>query len=225
MQVTLSAAIEHINEHGALLVYPIKNRPNLPSLWKCFYPRTEMIWDWSAEGSDKVAYLWHLRTDIALSQEVVYTKWISGRATFLSRDLFTALVSYVSQQPSLSLHEASKEVLSALEDDSPLATKALRDVTGLTGKFFESRFQKALRELWSKLLIVGCGEADEGGFPSLMVGASKLIFEDLWEESERLSFSEREEILLKYIPSSSNLSGHLKRFIAKASPSSTPNKL
>lgn len=214
MKVSISNAIDAINEHGLLLVYPIKNRPRLPSLWSTFFPRTEMIWDWSAEGSDKVANLWHLRTEIAVSGEVVYTKWVSGRATFISKDLFVALLSCVLAC-ELFLSDPAKEVYSALEDDSPQATKALREATGLAGKFYESAFQKALRELWRKLLIVGYGEVDEGGFPSLAVGATSLLFEELWDKASRLLPSCRDETIEKYLSGTSPFSSHFKRWASK----------
>ncbi len=40
-----------------------------------------------------------------------------------------------------------------------------------------------MSELWMRLLIVGYGERDDGAFPPLLVGASQLLFEDLWAES------------------------------------------
>ena len=46
--------------------------------------------------------------------------------------------------------------------------------------------------LWAKMLIVGFGEVEEGGFPSLAIGASRVLFEDQWEESLALSDEQRE---------------------------------
>ena len=41
-----------------------------------------------------------------------------------------------------------------------------------------------MRPLWERMLIVGTGEVEEGGFPSLAVGATELIHEPLWLEAE-----------------------------------------
>ena len=40
-----------------------------------------------------------------------------------------------------------------------------------------------MRELWERLLIVGVGEVDDGAFPSLAVGATEVLFEELWEQA------------------------------------------
>ncbi len=37
-----------------------------------------------------------------------------------------------------------------------------------------------MKELWSRLLIMGVGEVDDGAFPSLNMSATRLRFEDLW---------------------------------------------
>jgi hypothetical protein len=42
-----------------------------------------------------------------------------------------------------------------------------------------------MRELWERGLVVGAGEEDEGGYPSLSVGATELLFEDLWKASSQ----------------------------------------
>jgi hypothetical protein len=41
-----------------------------------------------------------------------------------------------------------------------------------------------MRPLWERMLVVGAGEAEEGGFPSLTVGATELLFEPLWTASD-----------------------------------------
>ena len=55
------------------------------------------------------------------------------------------------------------------------------------GRFNEAAYQRALKELWTRLLIVAYGEVDEGAFPSLAIGATRLIFEDLWNEAKELT--------------------------------------
>ncbi|WP_305809091.1 hypothetical protein, partial [Staphylococcus epidermidis] len=53
----------------------------------------------------------------------------------------------------------------------------------------------ALQELWNRLLIVAFGEVDEGAFPSLAIGATKWIFEDLFREARELKVSEAEQVI------------------------------
>ena len=46
--------------------------------------------------------------------------------------------------------------------------------------------------LWSRLLIVG--EVDDGAFPSLAVGATELVFEDLWLSRAKVSADSRKPL-------------------------------
>lgn len=196
---SLKSAVKLINQHGALLVFPIKTSLTVPSLWKCFHPRTTMNWDWSDDGSDRVPQLWHLREELSRSRKVVYVKWYQGRATFFSFDVFTALLSMVATLPDplAGLDHAALRVYRALQEDSPLPTKALRDLSGLHGKEHEAEFQRALKKLWQRSLITGYGEVEEGGFPSLAVGCSQLLFEDQWDRAKTISSEQREDMLKK----------------------------
>jgi len=77
-------------------------------------------------------------------------------------------------------------VLRLLEDDSPLSTKELKKRAKLEGRFQETAYNRALKELWKRLLIVGFGEVDDGAFPSLAMGASEVMFEQLWRDAGTL---------------------------------------
>jgi hypothetical protein len=70
-----------------------------------------------------------------------------------------------------------------LEESSPQSTKVVRREAGLRGKQGERVWQRSLNELWAALLLVGTGEVDDGAFPSLEIGATRLIFEELWDEA------------------------------------------
>jgi hypothetical protein len=195
--MSIKKAIEKINEGGGLLVFPLDNRPDPQSLWSKLYPKSEMRWEWDTSGDDRVVRLWHLRTELSLCKKVVYTKWFSGRATFFSLPVFQALLAELAfpKESTRSLPEAARTVLRVLEEDSPLSTKQLKKETGLKGKDQESAYNKALKSLWERGLIVGFGEVDDGAFPSLAIGASQLLFDDLWEEAKSLSPAKTEKIL------------------------------
>ena len=197
---TKATAISSINKSGALLVFPIKGKSSMPSLWSIFYPGTKMSWDWSEDGDNRVGTLWHLRSKLSTSDRVIYSKWFKNRATLLSFELFAALLSLVSRRSisELKLSEDAQTILNVLNDDSPLASRELKRMCVLDGKENNSRFEKAIKQLWLKFLIVGYGEVEEGGFPSLAVGSTKLLFEDLWDESKNISDQERREVISKY---------------------------
>lgn len=178
-------AIKRIEKHGLLLVYPVNNRAEPRSLWSEFFPDSEMRWEWDSAGDDRVAALWHLKTELSGSGQVVYAKWYRGRATFFSKSFFVDLLSDLggaSLDPRQLSAEARK-ILETLESDSPLSTKDLKLATDLRGKFFATTYERALRELWRRLLIVGFGEFEDGAFPSLAIGATRHLFEELWREA------------------------------------------
>ena len=86
--------------------------------------------------------------------------------------------------PGAGLGPESRQLLGLLEENSPQSTRSLRAEADLTGKPLEAVYARALKELWTRLLIVGTGEVDDGAFPSLAIGATKLLFEDLWATRE-----------------------------------------
>lgn len=214
------SAVSHVNKMGIVLVFPIKNAKEPPSLWSHFFPRREMRWEWSEDGDTSVAGLWHLRARLARSGEVVYTKWFGGRATVFSREVFGATLSLVSRLPDplTGLSPESRRVLEALEEDSPQGTKRLRAVTEFDGRENEGAFNKATRPLWQRFLLVGAGEEEEGGFPSLSIGATKLLEEDLWDESKLLNDAAREQTIAKRLPRGSPFLTQLRKLERALTP-------
>ncbi len=186
--MNLRSAVSHVNRHGMLLVFPVKNGKEPRSLWSEFYPRKSLSWEWDDSGQSEVFELWHLREHLSRSGKVVYTKWWQGRATLVSRELFPSLVRALNPElPEIhGLSFVAREILDLLLEDSPISTKQLKKLADLQGRENEARYNRALKELWSRLLIVGYGEVDEGAFPSLAIGAAELIFEDLWQQALEL---------------------------------------
>lgn len=219
--MNLKSAIKAINEHGMLLVFPMDNRPEPKSVWSVSYPRSKMRWEWDDDGDDRVGKLWHLRAELSLSGEVVYTKWFRGRATVFSRPAFTALLAGYMAGGTEGVSARAREILGILTADSPQSTKALRKATGLTGKQNERLYEGALKELWTRLLIVGYGEIEEGAFPSLAMGATRAIFEDLHTEARTMdaaAAAKGREDLFKKVP----LAGKFYEKTAPAAPAPKP---
>ncbi len=176
--MNLSKACEAIDKNGMLLVFPINNQKEPKSLWHEFYPRSEMRWEWDDGGDDRVMKMWYGMKKLSKDKRVVYCKWYQGRATFFSREVFSALRSYLDPQRQ-KLSRQAQEMLEILESDSPVSTKQLKKLTDLQGKDNERIYQKAIKSLFQRLWIVGFGEVDDGAFPSLAVGAASLLYEDL----------------------------------------------
>lgn len=192
--LTKSKAIKAIEKNGMLLVYPVKNKAEPKSLWSELLPRKEMVWDWTDEAGSEVAEMWRLRENLSRSGEVVYAKYLQNRATFFSKSRFIELLrekndfkrmqkigedAYIRE----TFTREAQTLLEVLLSDSPLSTKQIKVAADMRGKFYERAYEKAMKELWQRLWIVGYGEIDDGAFPSLAVGATKLLFEDLWTEA------------------------------------------
>jgi hypothetical protein len=215
MRANMKGGVEAIEKDGILLTYPIDNRPEFPSLWSRFYPKSEMRWEWDESGDDRVANLWHLRMELSRSSKVVYAKWFRGRATFFSRAIFVDLLSALGttrlSPRELGFGDEARLVLETLEMDSPLSTKQLKAATDLRGKAYERVYERAMRSLWDKLAIVGFGEVDDGAFPSLAVGATKNLFEDLWEEAQATDPAEAKERIEKKLGAESPFFRHFEK--------------
>ncbi len=195
-------AIQEINQNGILLVFPINNRKHPLSLWSQFYPRSKMEWNWDNDGDDRVGQLWGLMKKLSDCREVIYSKWYQGRATFFSRSLFTALLKLRQQQndSNSELSKTARMLLEVLESDSPLSTKQLKKLADLQGKANEKFYQRGMKELFKNFHIVAFGEVDDGAFPSLAIGSTHNLYEDLWNESRNLSFSQAMAIVDRYMP-------------------------
>ena len=202
-----------IATHGALLLYPIDNRPQPRSLWHVLHPRSAMRWAWDEGADARVVKLWQLREQLARERRVVYTKWFKGRATFFSRDLFAALLSALRERPWQLSSEAS-DLLALLDEDSPQSTKLLRRSAGLSGRHGERVWTRALRELWERLLIVGTGEVDDGAFPSLAIGATRWIFEGLWEQAGAGPSPQQARLIARVLSPATSFGLHWQRVLA-----------
>lgn len=175
-----------VDEHGFLLLFPQANQQTPQSIWSLLYPSIPLRWEWDDSADNRIVQLWQVREELARSRDVIYGKFYQGRATFFSRKVFTCLLALKGPWDFSFPNPISRQVLEALEMDSPLSTKQLKEVTGLKGKLLEGTFHKALRDLWENFLVVGLGEIDDGAFPSLAHASTHVVFEDLWQEAQSM---------------------------------------
>lgn len=192
-------AIQAINRDGVVLVFPIDNKKDPHSLWFELHPKTKMKWEWDDSGDTKVFDLWHLKTQLSTTREVVYTKWFRNRATYFSKELFTACLCISIHNPP-TLTRESKEIIEALRMDSPLSTKQLKEAVSLQGKMLEGLFNKSMKKLWDSFQIVAWGEFEDSSFPSLGLGASQTLFEELWEKAENMKPTQAQKIINEKMP-------------------------
>lgn len=192
--------IKAIEEEGCLLVFPQENRKEPRSIWSVLYPRTKMRWEWDSEGDNRVGELWVLREELSRSHQVVYSKWYQNRATFFSKEVFVSLLAYFgTSSGKVPLSKDSQEALDSLLMDSPQSTPVLKENLGLRGKLLESHYNRTLKPLWNYLHLVGFGETESSSFPSLNIGASATLFEELWLESQKIPEGKAETRILKVL--------------------------
>jgi hypothetical protein len=215
----IADATAAINQAGALLVFPLDNRKEPASLWSHFYPRSTMKWEWDDSGDNRVADLWHLKTELSTTQKVVYTKWFRGRATYFSKLLFVPLLRTLNlDSPDSGLSTQARQILRILEGESPLSTKEIKRQASLQGREFEPTYERAMKELWSRCLIVAFGEVDDGAFPSLAVGATRVLFEDLWSQAWRLDPSEATKRIEEVLPRQNLFYKHYQKLLIAKAP-------
>lgn len=197
----IRSAISKINQRGVLLVYPIKNQKEPLSIWSEFYPKKKMNWEWTDDGDTSVHDMWYLMKRLSDCGEVVYSKWYQNRATFFSREVFEAMLALRMKKEDFgqNLSYQARDILDVLEDSSPMSTRELKKLTDLQGRLNEPVFHRAMKQLFQQYLIVGYGEVDDGAFPSLAVGATKNLYEDLWNSAKNLSEVKAQAIIDKYL--------------------------
>ncbi len=203
--MTQKSAIARIEKAGLLLVFPVANKKEPKSLWSEFYPKSKMKWEWDDDGDGRVFKLWALMKTLSKNTEVVYSKWYQGRATFFSRELFRAMLTLLQRQGMQGVTGAAAQILGELENSSPLSTRDIKKLTELQGRLNEPVYNRAMKTLFNRLLIVGFGEVDDGAFPSLAVGATQLLYEDLWNEAAEVPVDQAKEVLNRFMPPGSSL--------------------
>lgn len=213
----MKKAIDAINREGILLVFPVKNRKDTPSLWREFHPRTPLRWEWDEDGDNRVFKMWQLMKELSECRDVVYVKWFQNRATFFSRELFKAIYKFLRSRPEVFERPPSSAdlIMETLLEDSPLSTKQLKVLTDLRGKDMAAVYNRGLSWNFARLEIVGFGEADDGAFPSLVVGATKLMYEDLVDEAEDMDLGEARRLIEEHMPKGQPFRKYLDKILAR----------
>jgi hypothetical protein len=211
--------VKIINEQKIVLVFPINNAKEPKSLWSELFPRSNLKWEWSDQSVDqRIVDLWHMREELSRSDDVVYAKWLRGRATFFSRDMFVSLLAMLNdfRHVDSGLSAAASHLLRHLNDDSPQPTVRLKKSSGFKGPHAKT-YEKAMGELWRRLLVVGNGEVAEGAFPSLAIGSTSVLREDLWSEAKELKKSDESvhDFLAEHHPLTNKFLLKLKQRIEK----------
>ncbi|RYE83119.1 MAG: hypothetical protein EOO75_19745, partial [Myxococcales bacterium] len=225
--LTLPTAVAAIDARHALMVFPADNAPDPPSLWSHFYPREPLRWVWEEDsGDNRVWQLWHLRPRLSTSRRVIYTKWYRDRPIVLSLELAAALLAALGTPTAgdRGLSAPARQILESLDDNSPQSPRELRLSVDLVGGDHERVYTRALRELWQRMLIVGFGEVADGAFPSLALGSTRILFEDLWSDASQLDPAAATVQVRQLLAGSPRLLAHFERTRRALSPEPAEEK-
>lgn len=209
----IEKSIEKINQKKLLLVFPITNKQDPPSLWFQLFPRVPMDWSWSEDGDNRVVRMWHLMKTLSDCRRVIYSKWYQNRATFFSNDFFTHLLAYQKHKVHSQIEWTSTErqLLEILRNNSPMSTKELKAESGLKGKFFEAEYTRSLKKLFLHQYIVAYGEVEDGVFPSLALGATETLYEEEWLMADSISLKDCELEIKRVAGSSTAFQNYFKK--------------
>ena len=94
-------------------------------------------------------------------------------------------------------------------------------MTELRGKDNEKQYNRGMKELFSKFLIVAYGEVNDGAFPSLAVGATRNLYENLLNGSQKLLPEQAQKTINTYMPAGSLVRKYLDK---QSDLESKPNK-
>ena len=92
-------------------------------------------------------------------------------------------------------------ILEAVDVDSPLSTRQVKEACELQGRLNEPQFNKTTKYLWQNLCLIAFGEINDSSFPSLGYASPKILFEDLWVESQKISVAEAEKEIFRLLKS------------------------
>lgn len=220
-KLDLKLALQFIKRHKIVLTFPEKNDRYPLSLWSCFHPRKKMRWEWDSGGDHAVSDLWIFREALSRSGKTAYAKWYRGKATFIDREFLPTLLAANGiqelNQPLLkSLSPTAREIFELLQESSPLSTKDIKKATGLKGRDSEPDYNRAMKQLWSRLWIVGWGEKDDGAFPSLNIGATQHFFEKEWKLALSLDPLQSARQVIQELDPESSLGQFAKRSLEKS---------
>ncbi len=202
---TEEEAIEFINEVGFCFLFPQKYE--LPSLWgaMCSYPAAKCGWDdptatliW---GDGQAALGW--RDTLPKSRQVFFGKAIAQKPSFISLEYLPyfyacyGLLDYEEEYQAGKMSHLAKNIYELLLKEGPTPTRTLRRKVGMRGKQNTYKFDRAMLELQTNLLI-----AKVDAMPGFCIDVWDIM--ERWmpeaiEEASRISRQEAvEKILARY---------------------------
>ena len=197
---TLDQAARAVKELGFCLLFPGK-KLRLPSLVEAVEGRLLPDYNPRRDWSSEFLRVWKWKDELPRKRLAWYGKYFRGRGTFLAPE-FLAYFYRLEGTPGSDddyarlyrdgrISADARLVCAELLEHGPLGSMELRYALKWEGKRGNQRFQRALRELQSRLVLVHWGTKAETkawesavyqftprAFPKAVRKASKLTVED-----------------------------------------------
>ncbi len=203
---TEDEAVEFIDKVGFCFLFSQKYE--LPSLWgaMCDYSMTSCGWDdpiatliW---GDGKTVLGW--RDTLPKSRQVFFGKAIAQKPSFISLKYLPyfyacyGVSDYLHEYEAGKMSHLSKKIYEFLSENGPTPTRNLRKSVSMLGKQNNYRFEQAMVELQSKLLIAKVNAVP--GFCIDIWDVMERWMPEAIEEAKHIKRDEAmEKILAKYL--------------------------
>ncbi len=205
----LQSAIQFVSERGFIFFWPIKNI-ELPSLWTAVAGLRPV-----ADAHDDPGHItWGWKDESLGLRTWYYAKILRKRATMIDLDVapyFYALSNnYGSpvEDVLIQYHEGhltreAKAIFDVLLENGPMDTISLRNVTHMSSKSSNSRFERAMVTLQSDFKVLPIGVSDAGGWRyAFIYELVHRYYPDLLERARLISENHaRQEIVRLYFDS------------------------
>jgi len=202
---TLDQAVEFVNQRGFIYFWPIRDT-TLPSLWAAVAGDRPV----ADQHDDPGHVTWGWKDSTLGTRKWYYSKLLRKKATMVSMDVikyFYALSEnygsyeddYLTIYEQGRLTQEAKAVYEAILEKGPLDTIALRRAARLSSKENESRFNRALTNLQSNLMLVPVAVTQAGSWRyAFAYDIVARYYPEIPEQARHISEREAHQKLLEY---------------------------
>jgi hypothetical protein len=175
---SIERAAAFVDDVGFSLLFPARN-VEFPSLYNAATERAAGT-AWDIEWGPDAERIWGWKDELPLRGLAWYGKFLTGRASLVSRDLLADLYPRAGRPDDFTqapLSDDARRIAEMLLLSGPTATGTLREALGLDGKKGQSRFSTAVGELGRQLVITNYGvEEARGGWPAAVLELTSRVF-------------------------------------------------
>jgi len=159
---TRAQALKFVNDVGFCFAFKSENS-ELPCMWHAACGMRSPVMPEHTHHDPYISFVWEMKEVLPAERKIYYGKLLKRRPTMVSLEYLPffyvlsgrtgAKDEYRRDHSRGKLSFLAKEIMDALMDVSPQATKGLKLATGMTGRGDRAQFDKAIGELQEKMYI------------------------------------------------------------------------